>query len=371
MQSSLRVAAGAAVFAAVAAAAAQDWQIQALDPLGFNGGAVASGINDSGQVVGYAFDSNGDSRPMLWGNGSAQELGYISSTNEGEAYKINNQGQIVGWSATESGSWRATIWNGGVATNIGTLGSGVSSFAMNINDNGVVAGSSYFGTAGSHAFTWTAGGGLVDYGSFTPGHSMYYAGFNGINNNGFLVGTGYRLFSPYHAVWANAGQGSITDLAAPGQFSHSMANAVNDAGVVVGYSNNGSGSEHAGIFTGPGQFTSIDTLGLGASRAFDVNESNWIVGDAFGEVNGEWVQTAFLYRDGVMIDLSSVLPASSGWSAVTIANGINEQGQIVGVGIYNGQQTAFVMTPVPEPASMVALGLGAAALLRRRTRRGS
>lgn len=351
-------------------ASAQTWQIQALDSFGYNGGAIASGINDSGQVVGYAYDDNGNSHPLIWSNGTTQELASISSNQSGEAYKINSSGQVVGYSKLQDGSWRATIWNGGTPTNIGTVG-GPSSFAMNINDSGVVAGSSYWGSqGGSHAFTWTAQGGFVDYGSFNSTDRNYYAGFNGINNSGFLVGTGYRLFSPYHAIWATAGQGSITDLAVSGQFSHSMANAVNDAGVAVGYSNNGSGDEHAAIFTAPGQFTNIDTLGFGGSRAFDINESGWIVGDAFGDVEGNFVHRAFLYRNGEMVDLTTLIPSDGiqGWSELVVANGINEQGQIVGWGTFNGAQTAFVMTPVPEPATMAVLGLGAIALIRRRRR---
>ena len=50
-----------------------------------------------------------------------------------------------------------------------------------------------------------------------------------------------------------------------------------------------------------------------------------------------------LYEKGVLIDLNSLIPASSGW-VLTEARGINESGQIVGTGVLNGQERAFLLT---------------------------
>jgi probable HAF family extracellular repeat protein len=54
----------------------------------------------------------------------------------------------------------------------------------------------------------------------------------------------------------------------------------------------------------------------------------------------------------------SLLPSGSGWSSLN-ATGINDAGQIVGQGTYDGQQVAFLMTPsaVPEPAAFAIWGL--------------
>ncbi|MCW3052237.1 MAG: hypothetical protein JWN14_1407, partial [Chthonomonadales bacterium] len=57
----------------------------------------------------------------------------------------------------------------------------------------------------------------------------------------------------------------------------------------------------------------------------------------------------FLYRNHKMVDLNSLLPADSGW-VLTNANGINDRGQIVGSGIYQGKQRAYLLSPLgPHP----------------------
>jgi hypothetical protein len=48
-----------------------------------------------------------------------------------------------------------------------------------------------------------------------------------------------------------------------------------------------------------------------------------------------------------------MIPANSGWTSLFQATDINNHGQIAGIGTINGEMHAFLMTPVPEPPSLV------------------
>ena len=85
--------------------------------------------------------------------------------------------------------------------------------------------------------------------------------------------------------------------------------------------------------------TDLGTLGGSYSNAFGINDAGQVVGAANTPNIGP--QHAFLYSTGVMIDLNSLLPASSGW-VLDSANAINNSGQIVGTGKHNGVETAFL-----------------------------
>ena len=62
------------------------------DPTANGGVTYGLAISDTGEVVGYYLDNNGDQHPFLYANGA-----YYDLTGTGEALAINGANQIVGW----------------------------------------------------------------------------------------------------------------------------------------------------------------------------------------------------------------------------------------------------------------------------------
>jgi hypothetical protein len=74
----------------------------------------------------------------------------------------------------------------------------------------------------------------------------------------------------------------------------------------------------------------------------DINSSGQVVGGG---------SRAFYYdaTTGV-VDLNTLIDPDSGW-VLWEARAINDLGQIVGAGDFNGQRHAYLLTPVPEPST--------------------
>ena len=91
-----------------------------------------------------------------------------------------------------------------------------------------------------------------------------------------------------------------------------------------------------------------------------VNDSGQTVGFA----STGTAQAAFIYRNGTMQTLNSLVdPSFFPWTFEE-ATGINDVGQIAAYGINSSGQThAFLLTPTPEPSTLALLGIGAVSLL--------
>jgi len=182
---------------------------------------------------------------------------------------------------------------------------------------------------------------------------------------------GLTAFQPAEA----ASMYTVTDL---GSFDNDpVPIAINDTGQIVGSSGFVPFVEDGraflwenGLFSDLGNLANLEGF---SSEAFDINDSGQIVGrsqvnslDPFG--NSFSPNHAFLWENGTMTDLNSLIPADSGWE-LFIANDINDVGQITGIGLINGTPRPVLLNPisdptaVPEPltilGSTTALGFGA------------
>ena len=61
-------------------------------------------------------------------------------------------------------------------------------------------------------------------------------------------------------------------------------------------------------------------------------------------VDRDYLSAAFLYKDGKMQDLNTLISKDADWR-LEEARCINDKGQIAGTGLHSGQRRAFLLTP--------------------------
>jgi len=341
---------GPAVRAVVAAGT------QTITDLGTLGGAssVAYGINASGSVVGRSATRAGYPHAFLWQGGTMTDLAPLSVLTS-TATAINATGQVAGYAAITDSAEHAFTWHAGLTTDLGTLPAGHSSYAAAINTAGQVAGYGdvpFRGWTGySLGYAWhpflASTGVITDIGLL---YGSEGAQATGINDADTVVGTASMIGGSgfvYHSAFVSSG-GTLANLGQPLGGTDSYAEALNGAGHVVGAANTTfRGDTYHAVLWRDNVAIDLGTLDGASSHAYGINAFDQIVGTA---TTARGDSHAFLYRDGAMTDLNSLLPTGSPWT-LTEARGINDAGQIVGTGTINGQEHAFLLTLAPLASS--------------------
>jgi len=180
--------------------------------------SFATGINASGQVVGYSYISTSSTQvhafrtaPNSRINVETDDLGTLLGGNNSRAAAINQSGQVVGWSEIAasisqhcSGCGHAfrTAPNRPInpaTDDLGTLGGSWSS-ATGINASAQVVGwASLAGDLKTHPFLYTAGA-MHDLNDLVPANSGWkLTDAVGINKAGQIAGTGINPNGEVHA----------------------------------------------------------------------------------------------------------------------------------------------------------------------------
>ena len=193
-----------------------------------------------------------------------------------------------------------------------------------------------------------SGGGVINLGGLT-GSTGSYA--DAINNAGQVVGASDfgngGALSSHATLWSG---GRVIDLGVLPGDTGSVGIAINNSGQAVGYSAvsgaNGSVIDNATLWSG-GVITNLGALpGSITSSADAINDAGEIVGASYNAQTKTWHAT--LWNDGSVIDLNSVVGSSlAGWTLESAT------GQIAGYGLNpSGQFDAFLLTPVLQPPTI-------------------
>jgi len=356
---------------------ASNWTLTDLGTLG-GSETLADSINDLGQVVGMSrIADDSDIHAFFYDNGVMQDLAPINSGDIRASFRLglNNVGQIASGVMVDD-AYYPTIYNRQTrqTTPLGSLGStfGFTGVATAINDSGFAVGISYLNSDVRHGFVYRNGT-LSDLGSLGG-----YSGALAINSGGTAVGFSSDSPNGFQraVIWAN---NSILDIS---NGLESQARGINDFGQVVGETITLTGNQEAFRWS-DGASENLGTLATGrSSEAFSINNKGNVVGTAEA-ITGFTFQTnpitgvittitnfqnhAFLYSNGSMMDLNSLISTNSGWE-LYYAFGINNSDQILGWGSMDGGDhiRSFILQ-VPEPGvpAFVLLFAGAFALRAR------
>jgi probable HAF family extracellular repeat protein len=302
--------------------------VTSLDSFGSQSGPFdPQHLGPGGQIVGWL-----GSQGVLVTNGQTTAI-------PGWGQAVSGNGQVAYQTGPISGVQSSFIDNNGTSTALGTVQGYEQTTVSGVNNSGQAA------ATGSHDLT--GGGTYLSQPLFFNGHTLVplgtFGGPNGyasaINNNGDVVGA-----------------------------------AMNTSGAYVGFvSHNG------------GPLISLGTLAGGINvMPTSINDSGQIVGNGPGT-------GGFLYQNGVLTNLSSLLSPSASNLNILDAYAINNAGQIIAEGIAKGQMWAqpqlFLLTPqgepippspnplvqspqfTPEPSTLAFFGLMLAGIAARRWRR--
>jgi probable HAF family extracellular repeat protein len=319
----------------------------AITPLGVLPGAnysYAKGINNWGAVVGFSALQASWEHPFLYYDGDMRDLGTLGGVS-GYATAMNDSGQVVRSATDFRGRYHAFLYSeGGLLHDLGTLG-GNTSIAYAINASGDVVGQAETISGLPHAFLSTGGGPLQDLGTFPDGNS---SSAWSLNNSAQVVGQASIPPGYYHA-FLYTGEGALQDLGTLAGVT-SWAFGINDSGDIVGFANTVDGRLHTFLYSGKGPMQDLGTLGEANSQARAINNLGQVVGISFNTCE-DCPFRIFLYDQGVMQDLSALIPEADGWTLYDVA-AINDLGQIAATGLKTGVgMRALLLTPIKTSAS--------------------
>jgi uncharacterized membrane protein len=308
------------------------------------------GVSHEGIAVGRSIRGTG-SQAFTWTlKGGIVGLPNLSGRNHAVANSAADQ-VVVGTAATTLfGSDRLPIkWFNGAVSQLPLPPGETLGDANSVNFSGIAVGSVDAGISQRGAIYSGAGGNIITQ---TTATGCFFVTAFGINDSGRVVGQG---IDPNNAarnvgIVYDIGQNDAFEVGALPGFNGALAFGVSNTGYVVGSSMLNQGSGLPFIWSDQGGMVAIPlATGTSEGSARGVNSAGWVVG-----TDASAFAIPFLYDGTNTYRLADLLPPNSGWDLSTntssSADGISDDGVIVGTGVHNGETHAYAMVPVaPSP----------------------
>ena len=308
----------------------------------------AFGVSHGGIPVGRSIRTGG-SQAFTWTlKGGIVGLPNLAGRNHAVANSANDSGVVVGTAATTLfGSDRLPImWLNGAVSQLPLPAGETLGDAKSVNASGVAVGSVDGGSNQRGAIYTGAGGAIIT--QTTPTGCFFVTAF-GINDSGRIVGQG---IDPNNAarnagIVYDIGQNSAFEVGALAGFNGALAFGVSNTGYVVGSSMLNQGSGLPFIWSDQGGMVAVPlATGTSEGSARAVNSAGWVVGN-----DSSAFSIPFLYDGTNTYRLADLIPPNSGWdlsmNTSSSADGISDDGVIVGTGVHNGETHAYAMAPAP------------------------
>lgn len=312
----------------------------------------ASALNDHGVIVGAAYDYYGGRSgiALVWDHGKFVRLPAPPGYRATAATAINKSGQITGGlEKTYQGMnyVSACLWTDRKPRVLPTL-RGHFGTATDVSNSGVVVG---WSAAGTQDFprSWCWRESTLTWLPTPPGRPISRDCH--VNDFGQIAGAAERATPEADGRAVLWEQGRVTEL--PGAYpGFDAVFQINHLGQCVGRVHRADGNEHAALWEKKGEVRDLGTLGGLGSTARGMNDRGQVVGES--DTNAEIKPggnlldpdpRAFLWEQGKMTDLNTLLPHRSGW-VLREATAINNRGQIIGHGQFKGELRPVLLTPI-------------------------
>jgi uncharacterized membrane protein len=299
---------------------------------------MARGLSPILIAVALVAMSSGD-RALAGTIYTVTDLGALPGFPDTRPVRLNSAGVVVGLSLNAGQTTSVPFrWQSGAMTALPGLESPFGS-ASGINDQGVIVGQSAMAGL-AQPVRWDSG--VITALPRLPGGTGFNAGATAVNESGVIVGfSSYASGGLFHVHAAQWFGGAVYDLGAlPGDAS-SLAWAVNESGQAVGRSGPAVNQPRRAVLWEDGIPTDLGVLpGDSVSNALEINDLGHAVG-----VSGEWVASLSmvvgwptLWDDLGLLSLPLLAGHTNG-----LATGINDAGAAVG--------QSFVYEAGPELAT--------------------